>query len=60
MRQRILVALLLLLTPTALRADPIRIVDTGAGPTTLAGFHLGGLQWSGGSSSGATKAPVSE
>jgi hypothetical protein len=28
-----------------LRADPITIVDTGPGPSTLPGFSLGGLQW---------------
>jgi hypothetical protein len=45
MRQRILVALLVLLAPTTLRADPITIVDTGPGPATLEGFSLERNQW---------------
>lgn len=45
MRQRLLVALMVLLIPAALHADPIKIVDTGPGPSTLPGFSLGGLQW---------------
>jgi PEP-CTERM motif-containing protein len=38
------VALMVLLVPTALYADPIRIVDTGPGPDGLPGFSLGPLQ----------------
>ena len=45
MRQRLLVALMLLLIPASLRADPITIVDTGPGPSTFPGFALNGLQW---------------
>ena len=45
MRQRLLAGLMLLLLPASLRADPITIVDTGPGPSTLPGFSLGGLQW---------------
>jgi hypothetical protein len=37
-------ALLVLLVPTSLYADPIRIVDTGPGPSGLPGFSLGSLQ----------------
>jgi hypothetical protein len=45
MNRRSLVALLLLLIPASLRADPITIVDTGRGPSTFPGFELGSLQW---------------
>lgn len=38
------VAFLVLLLPTSLYADPIRIVDTGPGPSGLPGFSLGSLQ----------------
>jgi hypothetical protein len=38
------VALLVLVVPTSLYADPIRIVDTGPGPSGLPGFSLGSLQ----------------
>jgi len=46
MRQgRVLAALMLLLAPASLRADPITIVNTGPGPSSLPGIELGGLQW---------------
>src|SRR3982751_6785747 len=45
MRRRLLVVLLVCLIPASLRADPITIVNTGPGPSTLPGFSLGGLQW---------------
>jgi PEP-CTERM motif len=45
MKQRSLVALMLLLIPASLSADPITIVDTGRGPSTLPGFELSSLQW---------------
>ena len=38
------VVLMVLLVPTALYADPIRIVDTGPGPDGLPGFALVPLQ----------------
>jgi len=37
-------ALIVLLVPTSLYADPIRIVDTGPGPAGLPGFTLDSLQ----------------
>jgi PEP-CTERM motif len=45
MKLRSLAALMLLLIPASLRADPITIVDTGPGPSTLPGFELSSLQW---------------
>lgn len=45
MRRGVMVALMVLLIPASLRADPITIVDTGPGPSALPGYALGGLQW---------------
>jgi len=45
MKQCSLVALLLLVISTSVRADPIAIVDTGQGPSTFPGYELSPLQW---------------
>ena len=46
MRQRrLLAALIILLGPASLRADPITIANTGPGPSSLPGIELSGLQW---------------
>jgi PEP-CTERM motif-containing protein len=45
MRQLGVVSLVVLLTSTAVRADPVTIVDTGRGPANLPGFLLDSTQW---------------
>jgi hypothetical protein len=44
MKQRLIIACIVLLVPALLRADRF-LVNTGPGPESLPGFHLGGLQW---------------
>jgi len=43
--RRVLVALVVLLIPASLRADPVTIVNTGPGPSGFPMMGLGGLQW---------------
>ena len=45
MKQRLIIAFVVLLIPATLRADPVTLVNTGAGPANFPGFSLSGLQW---------------